>query len=96
MPPLQAVRSLQDEITAGSGAQPDEPVPESELTGAELVELAQRIREAAGVGDIMDVKATVEGLPAGFPHRARLAGMAEDFDLEGLLRLARELEQRAG
>ena len=93
---VEAVQSLQGGSPAEPRSQPVEPGSEHALAGDELARLAERIREAAGVGDIMDVRGAVEALPAAFPDRARLARMAEDFDLDGLIKLAQELEQGAG
>ena len=44
----------------------------------------------------MDVKAALEVLPGSSPYRSVLLRMADDFDLEGLNKLAAELEDAAG
>ncbi len=93
---IAAVRSLEAAEPEQAEAAPVEMGVEPELARDHLVKLAQRIREGAEVGDIMDVKAALGELPTGFSFRGSFARMAEDFDLEGLARLASELERKAG
>ena len=73
------------------GAQEDALV----LDPARATALARALREAAELGDIMSVESIAEGLPRGSRYRIELERMADDFDLDGVQRLAQEIEKSA-
>ncbi len=85
----------------GSMPPPGEPVrtesPEAagapELDESRILEIARQLREAAEDGDVAEITQAIEQLPAGSEHRTRLMAMADDFDLDGLVESAAELEQ---
>jgi len=59
-------------------------------------DIAQRIRDAAEVGDLTSLNAIAEELKnrsdSCIPLSKRIAQLAEDFDFDGILKLAGELE----
>ena len=64
---------------------------------AELArDIANRIREAAGMGDITTLNAIAEGIQAHsdscVPLSKQIIEMAEDFDLDGIQKLADDLD----
>ncbi len=82
----------------GSMPPPGEPtraegVGSPELEGMQIAEIARQLREAAEDGDVAEITQAIERLPAGSEHRTRLMAMADDFDLDGLVESAAELEQ---
>ena len=60
-------------------------------------EAAGRLREAAELGDVSALAAICEELAAKAeafgPFQAKVAQLAEDFDFDGVLKLAEELEE---
>ncbi len=60
-------------------------------------EAARRLRQAAEVGDVSGLIAVCDDLTAEAeafdPYKARVSRLADDFDFEGILRLADELEK---
>ena len=60
-------------------------------------EAAQRLREAAEMGDVSGLTAVCNELAATSDafaaHKTRIIGLADDFDFDGILKLADELEK---
>ena len=60
-------------------------------------EAAVRLREAAELGDVSGLAAICSELAAKSeafgPYQAKVAQLAEDFDFDGVLKLAEELEE---
>jgi CheY-like chemotaxis protein len=65
------------------------------LTPSTAADLARRIREAVEIGDIMSLDGIAAELPKGSPYGGEITRLAGDFDLDGLERLAQELQERA-
>jgi len=73
-------------VPAGGGGVP-------ELDPARISRVAQRLMEAAEIGDVDGVMAALELLPDGSQQRVTLTVLAEGFDFDALLRSAGELER---
>ncbi len=86
-----------------SAVQPD-PAPTVESTGELPPDLAKeaagKLREAAEMGDVSGLTAIAEEMAtrsSNFaPYQRRIAQLAEDFDFEGILGLANDLEKMPG
>jgi hypothetical protein len=62
-------------------------------------EAIRRLRDAAEMGDVTEVVSIADEIRSqanGFsPYRARIAQLADDFDFDGILQLADQLEDSA-
>ena len=77
----------------GAQARPEESGSAAELDRMQMLTIARQVKEAAEVGDVTGVMQAIESLPHGSKHRTRFAIMADDFDVDGLVQSATELEQ---
>ncbi|WP_373500254.1 response regulator [Desulfococcus sp.] len=97
----QALRSAQtlESMTEGPSAAPS-PEPAGALPPELAEEAAGRLREAAEMGDVSGLTAIAEEMAsrsAAFtPHLVRITQLADDFDFEGILGLADDLEKTRG
>jgi HPt (histidine-containing phosphotransfer) domain-containing protein len=93
----RAVAAIQSTLPAGTaekviaGAEPAEKVP------AKLArEAADRLKEAADMGDVDELIAIADDISARSPtfdsHRQQIVQLADDFDFEGIAKLAEALE----
>ena len=102
---LDRMAQCLEEITVSAGRLGGGPEDDVQGSPRDLIaaipidlrrEMAVRIREAADIGDVgalSTIAADLEARSADFrPLSQRLAGMADDFDLDGVLKLADELE----
>jgi len=92
---LSAVAFL---MPAPAGAAASAKAAAGALPQALAKEAAARLREAAGLGDVSGLAGICSELAAmseAFgPYKARVAQLADDFDFEGVLKLADELEKQ--
>jgi hypothetical protein len=62
-------------------------------------EAIRRLRDAAEMGDVTEVVSIADEITSqakGFsPYRAKIAQLADDFDFDGIIKLAGELENIA-
>jgi two-component system sensor histidine kinase/response regulator len=97
---------LEQALRAAGSLVPREGVPDAAPVGEasrvppELArEAATRLREAAELGDVSSLAAIAEEMASrwkGFaPYRGRIVRLADDFDFDGVLALADELETAA-
>jgi PAS domain S-box-containing protein len=96
----QALRSAQSlELPPAEPCAPPSEVPAGEVPPDLAGEAASRLREAAEMGDVSGLAAIAEEMTSrceGFaPYRSRIAQLADDFDFEGILALADDLENMA-
>jgi CheY-like chemotaxis protein len=70
-----------------------EAAGEPELDETRFLAIARQLREAAEVGDVDEITQAIEQFPAGSEHRTTLMAMADEFDLDGLVESASELER---
>jgi PAS domain S-box-containing protein len=97
----QALRSAQSLIF--SAVEPI-PVPPVESTGElppDLArEAAEKLREAAEMGDVSALTAIAEEMASGSsafaPYLRRIAQLSDDFDFEGILEMANDLKKSSG
>jgi PAS domain S-box-containing protein len=87
-------------VLPGGGAEAVRPGETAGVPPELAGEAAARLREAAGLGDVSGLASLGEELasrsPAFEPVRHRIARLADDFDFDGVLALAAELERAAG
>jgi HPt (histidine-containing phosphotransfer) domain-containing protein len=90
---LDAVRSL---IPAAVNPAAAEETAAGSLSSALAKEAATRLREAAELGDVSGLAAICRELTAKSevfaPYAAKVAGLAGDFDFDGILKLVDEIE----
>ena len=95
---LQAVRSLPLPEGRPSLAPSGEPV--ASLPPELAKEAAARLRETADMGDVSSLMAIADDFlsrSAEFaPYQAKIAQLADDFDLDGILALANDLLKEQG
>ncbi len=95
---LQAVRSLPLAEGGQSPAPPIEPV--ANLPSEVAKEAADRLREAADMGDVTSLMAIADEFlsrSAEFAsYHAKIAQLADDFDLDGILALVNDLLKEQG
>jgi signal transduction histidine kinase/DNA-binding response OmpR family regulator/HPt (histidine-containing phosphotransfer) domain-containing protein len=87
------IRSMLPQPSESVQAQPVASVSAPELDKTQITEIARQVKEAAEDGDVDEVTQAIELLPAGSEHRNRFMAMADDFDFDGLVESATELEQ---
>ena len=89
---IQPLIPAEAENTPEPGAQQADDIPEELARNA-----AAKLRGAAEIGDITDLISIADEIKSGFepfePYRDKIARMAEDFDFDGILQLADELER---
>lgn len=65
-----------------------------------IQETARRLREATGMGDVEKIIAIAEDVASRSsefsPFQGQIRQLVEDFDFDGILRLADALEDQAG
>jgi two-component system, sensor histidine kinase and response regulator len=87
----QSLESLTAERSPAPSAEPTGQLP-SDLAA----EAAGRLREAAEMGDVSGLKAIAEEMASRSkdfaPYQSRIFQLADDFDFEGILQLASDLE----
>jgi PAS domain S-box-containing protein len=95
-----ALRAAGSLLPGGAGEEAPRPGVAPGLPPELAREAAARLREAADLGDVSGLAALGEELasrsPAFEPYRRRVARLADDFDFDGALALAKELEGAAG
>jgi CheY-like chemotaxis protein len=87
------IRSMPPQPSESVQAKPVEGVSAPELDKTQIAEIARQVKEAAEDGDVDEVTQAIELLPAGSEHRTGFMAMADDFDFDGLVESATELEQ---
>jgi CheY-like chemotaxis protein len=91
---LSAVASL---MPAAAGPAAPATAATGSLPSALAKEAATRLREAAELGDVSGLATICSELSAASeafgPYKARVAQLADDFDFDGVLKLAEELEK---
>ncbi len=92
----RAVATIRTNLS-GAGDARRAPAPHGnepeETDRAQMAELARRVKQAAEVGDVTGVLEAIEVLPVDSQHRTKLTLLADDFDLDGLVESAAELER---
>ena len=73
--------------------QDDQGLNASGMDSTQAAAVAQRVKDAVEIGDMDGVHHAAEILPDGSECRIRLTEMADDFDMDGLLHYAMELER---
>jgi hypothetical protein len=79
--------------------QPNGPAgqPFSSMSPDFANDAARRLREAAGIGDISELVSIAEELKfkseAFAPYREKIVRLADNFDFDGILKLAEEMEK---
>lgn len=63
------------------------------LTLDRAVEMGNRLRDAVEMGNISQVHELIGLLPTGSPHRRKLSEMVDNFDFQGMVEVATELEE---
>ena len=56
--------------------------------------VGEGLREAAEVGDVLELNAIAQALPADSPYSRKLVTLTQAFDTDGILRLADELQRQ--
>ena len=91
-------QALESVLTLGVSIEENE-ISDEEISDipAELAQdIAKRIRDAAEMGDVTTLKAIAEEIKthsdAGVPLSKQIIQLAEDFDLDGIQKLADELD----
>jgi CheY-like chemotaxis protein len=90
---VEIIPSMLPQPGESSQTQPAESVSTPELDKTQIADIARQVKEAAEDGDVEEITQAIELLPAGSEHRARFIAMADDFDHDGLVQCATELEQ---
>jgi CheY-like chemotaxis protein/HPt (histidine-containing phosphotransfer) domain-containing protein len=95
----QALRSARQLASSTADAKPASPLESTRELAPDLArEAATRLREAAEMGDVSALTEIAEELAARSkdfaPYQGRIAQLADDFDFEGILGLANDLEKR--
>jgi two-component system sensor histidine kinase/response regulator len=91
----QAVESIQGAFPVEVARRDDTTSLQPPLLAPEVARsLAVRLRDAAEIGDFAAVAALVEELPEGTQWAAEIRRLSEEFDSEGLLRIADDLNER--
>ena len=90
----QSLQSLEGKPDSLPSAEPAPGLP-PDLAG----EAASRLREAAEMGDVSGLAAIADEMASRCkdfaPYQGRIAQQADDFDFDGILSLAAELEKMA-
>jgi CheY-like chemotaxis protein len=93
----RALAAVEPLVPAAPASPAPGPEADGELPPALAREAAARLREAAELGDVSGLAAVCDDLaaksPAFAPYKAKVAQLADDFDFDGVLRLAEELER---
>lgn len=63
------------------------------LSPQEASSLAQGLRAAAEIGNVTSVRAIAAELPVAGPYTDRIAALADALDMDGIMRLADEMER---
>jgi two-component system sensor histidine kinase/response regulator len=95
-----ALQAALDEALASARSVPTDRIGAHQsaaeaLSSTQLLQLASRIREAVDMGDVMRIQETATSLAANSALSERICALADEFDFDGLLYLADEMEQGA-
>ncbi len=94
---VEAIRCAIPQPSERAQAKPAGSGSTIKLDERQIMEVARRVKESAELGDVDGVLEAIELLPDGSEQRTRLTVMADDFDFDGLVQSAMELEHaRAG